>query len=218
MEKYDRKKVEEEFDSVSEDSPITSFNPENGDIISQIGKAAVDLLGLESSDVLLDMGTGRGRWAIYASDRCKKAVGLDISGNLLADAKKKAGELGVGNVEFFKGSFEKPDEEADVEGMEPNKLIAVYSMHHLTDDLKKEAVKTMARILKRPAKVVVADIMYFEDPQGHRSEWDDVYYDDGGTDFPAEAEYLKKIFEESSFETKLIKIHPLVGILVGTLK
>jgi ubiquinone/menaquinone biosynthesis C-methylase UbiE len=216
--KYDRKKVEYEFNTLSKNSPIVSFDPESGDIISRVGKMAIDLLELNPNDILVDIGTGRGRWALYASNKCKKVIGLDISNRLLTDARRKARELRVENVKFFQGSFEKINEETNVKDMKPNKLIAVYSMHHLTDSLKREAIKNILKTIKKPARVVIADLMHFEDPQNYKDEWENVYYDDGDTDFPSDANYLKNMFNEFSFETKLIRIHPLVGILIGNIK
>ncbi len=52
-----------------------------------VGALALDFLELGADDVLLDIGTGRGRWAVAASQHCKKVIGIDISKRMLEDAR-----------------------------------------------------------------------------------------------------------------------------------
>ncbi|MDI3524191.1 MULTISPECIES: class I SAM-dependent methyltransferase [unclassified Kosmotoga] len=215
--KYERRKVERTFDSISEASPIAKRSAECDDIICRIGKKAVELLELSKDDVLLDIGTGRGRWALYAAPFCKEVIGIDISSNLLKDAREEVEKRNITNVFFYRGSFENPYEEVDLKESGINKVISVYAMHHLTDDLKKKAIETMMEFTKRPTRIVIADIMWFEDPGKYKEIWDEVYYDEGDTDFPTNAYSLKKMFEEHAKKVNLIKVHPLVGIIVADL-
>ncbi|AKI97679.1 class I SAM-dependent methyltransferase [Kosmotoga pacifica] len=215
--KYKRKKVERTFDSLSEASPIAKRSAECDDIICRVGKKAVELLELSKDDILLDIGTGRGRWALYAAPFCKEVIGIDISSNLLKDAREEAKKRNITNVAFYRGSFENPYEEIDLKGFGINKVISVYAMHHLTDDLKKKAIETLMELTEKPTRIVIADIMWFEDPSKYKESWDEVYYDEGDTDFPANAYYLKKMFERCAKTVNLVKAHPLVGIIVANL-
>lgn len=212
-EKYDRKKVEKEFDEMAEEESIVHWDSNRGDIITEVGNKALHLLHLNNKDVVLDMGTGRGRWALEASKHCRKVIGIDISSNLLESASKIVEERGIKNISYFKGSFENPFEEIDLRNCEINKVIAIYAMHHLTDLLKKEAVTNILKFLKKPGIVIIGDLMWDEAPEKHKNEWDKVYYDEGESDFPSSVDYMKKILIDSGAEVKYYKIHPLVGII-----
>ncbi len=161
---YDRRKLEQEFDSLPEASPIADIDPFKGDIIAMVGALALDFLELGADDVLLDIGTGRGRWAVAASQHCKKVIGIDISKRMLEDARMNVASAGAENVEFYRGSFEDPCEETDISQKNVNKIVAIYSLHHLTDSMKAEAISKLSAMLKRPGRIVVGDIMWFDDP------------------------------------------------------
>ncbi len=211
---YDRKKLEDEFDNLPDASPIADIDPFKGDIIATVGALALDYLNLEKTDVLLDIGTGRGRWAVAASSYCKTVIGIDISRRMLEDAHVNAANSGVSNIEFYRGSFEDPCEEVDLEGRGISKIVAIYSMHHLVDSMKADAIFAMVKLLKKPGTVVIGDIMWFDDPDRHRDDWDEVYFDDSETDHPASASYMKAIFEKAgSDEIEVLQIHPLVGLV-----
>ncbi len=211
--KYDRKKVEREFDDMDEDSSIVHWDANREDIITTVGRKAVALLDLDEKDTVLDMGTGRGRWALKISRKCRKVLGIDISNNLLLSAKRIVESRGIENISYFRGSFENPFEETDLRKYGINKIIAIYAMHHLTDPIKKLAVDNMFRIIRKPGIIVIGDLMWSEPPEKHREEWDEVYYDEGDSDFPSSVEYLKNIFVSSGAEVEYVKIHPLVGII-----
>lgn len=211
--KYDRKKVEMEFDGMDEDSSIVHWDANREDIITTVGRKAVDLLDLNGRDIILDMGTGRGRWALEISQKCKMVLGIDISNNLLLSAKKIVESRGIENISYFRGSFENPFEETDLRKYGVNKIIAIYAMHHLTDPMKKQAVDKMLKILQKPGIIVIGDLMWSEPPEKHREKWDEVYYDEGDSDFPSSVEYLRNVFVSSGAEVEYVKIHPLVGII-----
>lgn len=110
-----------------------------------VGALALDYLDLDPGDTLLDIGTGRGRWAVAASPYCRKVIGIDISRRMLEDARSNIASAGVENVEFFRGSFENPCEEVNLSRMNINKVVAIYSLHHLTDPMKMEAISKLRR-------------------------------------------------------------------------
>ncbi|HOI63336.1 MAG TPA: class I SAM-dependent methyltransferase [Mesotoga sp.] len=211
---YDRKKLEEEFDNLPEASPIADIDPFKGDIIATVGAIALDYLDLGRDDVLLDIGTGRGRWAVAASPHCKKVIGIDISKRMIEDARSNAENSGVTNVEFYRGSFEDPSEEVDLKSKEINKVIAIYSLHHLTDAMKSETLTKFVSLIQRPGTIVIGDIMWFDNPNNHRDEWDEVYYDDNETDHPAPIHFIREVFEKAGAdEIEMVQVHPLVGLI-----
>jgi len=211
---YDRKRLEDEFDRLPDASPLADIDPFKGDIIATVGALALDYLDLNKTDVLLDIGTGRGRWAVAASPYCKNVIGIDISRRMLEDARLNAESSGASNVEFYRGSFEDPCEEVNLRGRGINKIVTIYSMHHLVDSMKNDALFAMLELLRRPGIIVVGDIMWFDDPNMHRDNWDEVFFDNGETDHPASASYMKAIFEKAgSNEIEVLQIHPLVGLI-----
>ncbi|HDP76662.1 MAG TPA: class I SAM-dependent methyltransferase [Mesotoga infera] len=214
---YDRRKLEREFDNLPEASPIADIDPFKGDIIAMVGALALDYLELGLEDTLLDIGTGRGRWAVAASPYCKKVIGIDISRRMLEDARINVASSGVENVEFFRGSFEDPCEETDVFRRNVNKVVAIYSLHHLTDPMKKQAVSGLSKMLVRPGRIVIGDIMWFDDPGKHRDAWDEVYFDDSETDHPASISFMREVFEAcGASEIEILQVHPLVGLICAT--
>lgn len=217
--RYDRIRVEKEFDSKDPHDPIVSIETEFGGIISQVGIRALGELDLSNRDVLLDVGIGQGRWAIQACAFCKKVIGLDISASMLSIARNNALLRNLSNIHFIKGSFENLHEEEDLNQEQINKILSVYAMHHLTDELKASSLKSMVDLLKKsPAEekmIVLGDIMWFEDPDQYRDQWDEVFYDEGDTDFPAEADLFVKWLKPIVQEVDLIKLHPLVGLVVA---
>ena len=48
----------------------------------------------------LDVGTGMGRLALALAPRCRRVVGIDRAADALAEAKRRAAELGLSNVEL----------------------------------------------------------------------------------------------------------------------
>lgn len=212
-EKYDRKKVEKEFDEMTEEESIVHWDSNKGDVITKVGNKALNFLDLNKKDVVLDMGTGRGRWALEASKYCDRVIGIDISSNLLKSASEIAKEREIKNISYYKGSFENPFEEIDLRKFEINKVIAIYAMHHLTDLMKREAVMNILKFLKKPGTIIIGDLMWAEAPEKFKTEWNKVYYDEGDSDFPSSVEYMKKIFSDSGAEVNYYKIHPLVGII-----
>jgi SAM-dependent methyltransferase len=213
--RYNRGELEKEFGNLRETSPLIEQSVDKKSIITIAGHKAAFWLNLRSKDTLLDIGTGMGRWAFHFAPCCNNVIGIDISENLLAKARKKALGEGINNVHFVRGSFENFFEEESEIKAEPNKILCVYAFHHLTDSMKAEFLKDIARRWKHPLTLVIADLMWFTDPKTLRDQWDDVFYDEGDTDFPPDAFWLKEV-GRSHFDTAfLVKIHPLVGILVA---
>ena len=63
--------------------------------------------------------------------------------------------------------------------------------------------------------MVIADIMFFDDPHKHRGQFDKVHYDGGDTDFPSQVEYLTQRLSDLEAKVRVEKIHPLVGVIVA---
>lgn len=210
MPAYNRKRIARLFDEKINVNTCKGAGP---DIPEVVRKRAFEQLELENKDVLLDVGTGTGDTAIAAAHICCQVIGIDISKNRLEKARQKAVQENVENVIFAYGAFEELCAELDLASYSITKILAVYSLHHLPDPLKRKSLCMMADLLHKPGRIVIGDIMFFEDPEEYRETFDDVYYDDGNTDFPSSVEYLTECLEQIGAHVHIEKIHPLVGVI-----
>ena len=209
MFKYNSKRVAKLFDDWVETKQ--SYN-----IIPKIVAAtAFAELKLRKKDVVLDIGTGLGNWAIKAAKICNQVIGIDISKKSLERAERNAKKEKLNNVIFAYGSFEEPCKILDLNLYPINKILAVYSLHHLPDELKKECLITIVKFLKRPGRIVIGDMMFFDNPNKHKDKFDEINYDKGDTDFPATTQFLIECFEKQLAKIKVIQIHPLAGVILA---
>ena len=187
-----------------------------GKNIPQItGKIAFERLKLKSEDVLLDVGTGTGDKAIAAACICHKVIGIDISKKSLERARAKAAQGNVDNVIFTYGSFEEPCVELNLATYGITKILAIYSLHHLPDLTKKQSLNTLVKLLHMTGRMVIGDIMFFENPDKHRDKFDEIHYDAGDTALPSKVEYLIECLKEIGANVHVEQIHPLVGIITA---
>jgi SAM-dependent methyltransferase len=217
MSEYDREHIARLFDNATDAKSITGeYSARLGKSIPQsAGEIAFQRLQLGHEDVLLDAGTGTGDKAIAAAGICRQVLGIDVSRKSLERARERTERQNLGNVIFAYGGFEDPCAEVDLAPYGITKILAVYSLHHLPDQLKKQSLVTLAGILHRPGRMVIADIMFFENPNRHRAEFDEVHYDGGDTDFPSRVEYLTDCLEQIGAGVHVEQIHPLVGVIVA---
>lgn len=87
----------------------------------------VDLLGVEPTHALLEVGCGRGEICIYHAKRGGRAVGVDFSGDAIAIARRKAQQLNV-SPEFKEASF---DELSNKDGMF-DRILACEFIEHIS--------------------------------------------------------------------------------------
>jgi ubiquinone/menaquinone biosynthesis C-methylase UbiE len=92
-----KKRIQQGFDTVAAgyDHPSLSFFPETA-------KRLVEHLELEPHQHLLDVCTGTGVVALTAAEKLTrgKVTGIDLSTGMLQQAKNKAAERNLGNIEF----------------------------------------------------------------------------------------------------------------------
>ena len=217
MSKYDRERVARLFDDIAAAKSVSGEHAARcGKSVPLIaGQVAFEKLELSHEDVLLDAGTGTGDMAIAAACICAQVIGIDVSRKSLERARMKVERESLDNVVFAYGGFEDPCAELDLASYSITKILAVYSLHHLPDQLKKQSLTTLADLLHRPGRMVIGDIMFFEDPNGHREEFDNVYYDAGDSDFPSRVEYLTDCLEQAGARVHVEQIHPLVGVVIA---
>ncbi len=186
-----------------------------GEIPQIIGQIAYERLELTEEDMLLDVGTGTGDMVIAAAKICQRAIGIDISRKSLQLARQKAQNLNLGNVIFAYGPFENPCVELDLASYGITKILAVYSLHHLPDPLKAKSLNKLVGLLHKPGRMVIGDLIFFEDPERHHQRFDEVHYDEGDTDFPSTVDYLTHCLKGLGAEVSVERIHPLAGVVTA---
>lgn len=217
MSEYDRERVARLFDGMSKAESVAAEQADGlaSGIPQLAGQVALTRLELRPEDVLLDVGTGTGDKAIAAARICRQVIGIDVSRKSLQRARTRAKEEELHNVVFAYGAFEDLCTELDLASYGITKILAVYSLHHLPDEMKKRSLLTLATLLRRPGRMVIGDIMFFEDPTEHKEDFDEVGYDAGDTDFPARAEYLRDCLGQMGASVHVERIHPLVGVVTA---
>ena len=119
----------------------------------------LDALSVEPGQALVDVGCGTGELSIEAAKRKLNVFAVDISDAMRIYAEKKASHEGVENIRFLKGGFFNLPEEIE----DPDIIVSSFSLHHLPDFWKLEALKNCASLLKKEGKLFIQDVVIDEE-------------------------------------------------------
>ncbi len=138
-------------DARSYDATAAEFGTLTERYSKGIAARMLDLAGVNSSDRLLDLGTGTGLLARMAAARGANAVGIDHSAGMLGQAQASADHDGVGTrTEFLAMDAEAldfADEAFDV-------TVSLFVLRHLPNPLA--AAREMHRTLKSGGRLVTS--------------------------------------------------------------
>jgi cyclopropane fatty-acyl-phospholipid synthase-like methyltransferase len=160
---------------------------------------------LDEDATVLDLGCGTGAIGLSLAEDAGRVVGRDISDGMLEQAREKAADAGLSNVEFGEGRFRDPNVPDDVD---VDVVVSNFAMHHLSDDEKHEALAAVAAL--DPDRFVLGDVLFFGLPDP-----EEPFYSPA-VDDPATVGVLAEAFTDAGFAlTDATSVHDQVGVLVG---
>lgn len=163
----------------------------------------IDHAAPDPSDVVLDLATGTGAIGLALATDATRVVGRDISEGMMEQAREKAADHGIDNVEFGTGTFREPNYDGPVDIVVSN-----FALHHLSDEEKRAAIETIAGL--SPRRFVLGDVMFFDEPDSEEP------YCDPDVDDPATVGMLADALTDTGFSlTAVERVHGQVGVLVA---
>ncbi|MDD5132466.1 MAG: class I SAM-dependent methyltransferase [bacterium] len=116
----------------------------------------LDTLGVASGQVLLDIGTGTGHFALAAAKKCQKVYAVDISKTMLEYAKLKAKKENISNIEWQHSGFLN----FDFPGIKFDHVVSSAALHHLPDHWKQVAINNIYKALKDQGNFYLGDVIF----------------------------------------------------------
>jgi len=151
----------DEFKQVGTDysqlEEVANYDSRHSDFrdIKKESNSVLDSLDVSKSDILIDLGSGTGIFAIQAALRAGKVYAVDVSKAMLSHGAETAESEGVSNIEFCHGGFLTYEHD----GQLANHIATTFSLHHLPDFWKGVALRRMHQMLKPGGNLYIHDVI-----------------------------------------------------------
>lgn len=152
---YDEmKQIGKDYGSMTE---VEAYDARHGKFrdVEKENDAILESLAVRQDQVLIDLGTGTGAFAVQAAQRCARVYAVDISYAMLEYAGKKAEQKGVANIVFCHGGFLSYEHAAPP----VDAIITNTAFHHLPDFWKGIALQRLNRMLKPGGRLYLSDVI-----------------------------------------------------------
>lgn len=145
--------VQQQFDRVAANYRTSPVHAQGADLVELVA-----LCQLSGRERVLDAGCGAGHAAAHVASHAAEVTALDFTPSMLAQVDLLAQERGLTNIVTRQGDVERlPFEEASFD-----RVISRYSGHHWPHPAR--AVAEFRRVLRPGGRLVLADVVGFDDP------------------------------------------------------
>ncbi|QYR22382.1 class I SAM-dependent methyltransferase [Paenibacillus sp. sptzw28] len=134
---------------------VKRYDSNMGDRSGEIQKL-IDVLKLDSSQTVLEIGTGTGSIATGLAAVCEHVYAIDVSKAMLDYAAAKARRHEVGNITFAEGGFLSYRHS----GKPITRIISHFALHHLPDFWKSVAIQRMYDQLENGGILYIHDVVF----------------------------------------------------------
>jgi ubiquinone/menaquinone biosynthesis C-methylase UbiE len=121
----------------------------------ELRQTTADLAQLQRGETVLDVGCASGTLALVAQEcvgLTGRVSGINLSREMIVQARRKAARAGL-SINFQLGVIEQlafPDQSFDV-------VLCTWMIHHVPDDLKRQGLLEIARVLKPGGRLLLVD-------------------------------------------------------------
>jgi ubiquinone/menaquinone biosynthesis C-methylase UbiE len=124
---------------------------------SELTRRFSEVIGAGGDGTILDVACGPGILTAALAEKARQVVALDVTPEMLSQARQRCAKAGLSNVTFKEGSAtDLPFAESSFDG-----VVTRLSIHHFEEP--RHALDEMFRVLRPGGTLVIADVVSSED-------------------------------------------------------